>query len=413
MSDSLVIQGNRAAFTLATVDFEETTAVAKTAVKDAFQALTISFLGRPAVEVPGATRLEPPRMPAMDASLMLAELQETLNQLLQKVSVNDIKQNLQTQNDANKKQLETMQEGAKAAAAAAAKSKETEHKKNVWAAVAAWVGVAITVASIALTLVAAVGMLAAGNVVSAGALFVATAAMGVQLTCQVALAIDATMKANGNEKGLGIDVEKWTKVMEIAGYVALAASMVGMIGGLVAASSTAAKQATAEIAQEGVASLADDAAKKVATEVVEEGTKKVTTEVVEEGAKKVLTAAEKDIVKQASRAAMKQTYGKFFAGFNILDSVGELGYQGVKFAGKQVELNARREISDLQKEADLKQAEAEEIKARITVLQAMIDQLQKDLDEQMKKGEDVLQSLLTPITDRMKTLETLIQNIGA
>ena len=401
MSDSLVIQGNRAAFTLATVDFEETTAVAKTAVKDAFQALTISFLGRPAVEVPGATRLEPPRMPAMDASLMLAELQETLNQLLQKVSVNDIKQNLQTQNDANKKQLETMQEGAKAAAAAAAKSKETEHKKNVWAAVAAWVGVAITVASIALTLVAAVGMLAAGNVVSAGALFVATAAMGVQLTCQVALAIDATMKANGNEKGLGIDVEKWTKVMEIAGYVALAASMVGMIGGLVAASSTAAKQATAEIAQEGVASLADDAAKKVATEVVEEG------------AKKVLTAAEKDIVKQASRAAMKQTYGKFFAGFNILDSVGELGYQGVKFAGKQVELNARREISDLQKEADLKQAEAEEIKARITVLQAMIDQLQKDLDEQMKKGEDVLQSLLTPITDRMKTLETLIQNIGA
>ena len=111
-----------------------------------------------------------------------------------------------------------------------------------WKAVASWVGVAITAASIAVTVIAALGQLAVGNVVSASALFVATAAMGVQLTCQVALAIDATMKAAGNEKGLGINVEAWTKVMEIAGYVALAASMVGMIGGLVAASSNAAKQ---------------------------------------------------------------------------------------------------------------------------------------------------------------------------
>jgi len=93
--------------------------------------------------------------------------------------------------------------------------------------------------------------------------------------------------------------------------------------------------------------------------------------------------------------------------------VSKLALVGINFAGKQVELNAREEISDLQKEADLKEADAEAIKAMIVKLQAMIEQLQQDLEEQMEKGENVLQSLLTPITDRMRTMETLIQNIGA
>lgn len=425
MSGSLAIQGNPAAYTPGTVDFQETMAVAQAALKDAYQVLTVSFLGPQAVEVPGATRLEPPKKPSMDANLLLAQLQDTLNQLLQKVSVNDIKQNLQTQNDANKKQLETMQEGAKAAAAAAAKAKEADHKKNVWAAVAGWVGAAITVASIAVTLVAALGQLAVGNVVSASALFVATAAMGVQLTCQVALALDATMKASGNEKGLGINVEKWTKVMEVAGYVALAASMVGMIGGLVAAGASASKQATSQIAQKGATELAEEAGKKVATEAAEEIGKKVATEAAEEVgtevateaaeevAKKVVTETAEEASKTAIRTAVKAAYQQFFAPIAKVGILGNAALAGVNFAGKQVELKAREEISELQKEADLKEADAEAMKAMIIKLQAMLQQLQQDLEEQMDKGENVLQSLLTPITDRMRTMETLVQNIGA
>ena len=425
MSGSLAIQSNPAAYTPGTVDFQETMAVAQATLKDAYQVLTVSFLGPQAVEVPGATRLEPPKKPSMDANLMLAQLQDTLNQLLQKVSVNDIKQNLQTQNDANKKQLETMQEAAKAAAAAAAKAKEADHKKNVWAAVAGWVGAAITVASIAVTLVAALGQLAVGNVVSASALFVATAAMGVQLTCQVALALDATMKASGNEKGLGINVEKWTKVMEVAGYVALAASMVGMIGGLVAAGASASKQATSQIAQKGATELAEEAGKKVATEAAEEIGKKVATEAAEEVgtevateaaeevAKKVVTETAEEASKTAMRTAVKAAYQQFFAPIAKVGILGNVALAGVNFAGKQVELNAREEISELQKEADLKEADAEAMKAMIIKLQAMIQQLQQDLEEQMDKGENVLQSLLTPITDRMRTMETLVQNIGA
>lgn len=417
MSGSLAIQSNPAAYTPGTVDFQETMAVAQATLKDAYQLLTVSFLGPQAVEVPGATRLEPPKKPSMDANLLLAQLQDTLNQLLQKVSVNDIKQNLQTQNDANKKQLETMQEGAKAAAAAAAKAKEADHKKNVWAAVAGWVGAAITVASMAVTLVAALGQLAVGNVVSASALFVATAAMGVQLTCQVALALDATMKASGNEKGLGINVEKWTKVMEVAGYVALAASMVGMIGGLVAAGASASKQATSQIAQKGATELAEEAGKKVATEAAEEIGKEVATEAVEKVGTKVATeAAEKaakEAYKEVVKAAVKAAYQQFFAPMAKVGILGNVALAGVNFAGKQVELNAREEISDLQKEADLKEADAEAMKAMIIKLQAMIQQLQQDLEEQVDKGENVLQSLLTPITDRMRTMETLVQNIGA
>lgn len=449
MSGSLAIQSNPAAYTPGTVDFQETMAVAQATLKDAYQLLTVSFLGPQAVEVPGATRLEPPKKLSMDANLLLAQLQDTLNQLLQKVSVNDIKQNLQTQNEANKKQLETMQEAAKAASAAAAKAKETEHKLNVWKAVANWVGVAITAASIAVTVIAALGQLAVGNVVSASALFVATAAMGVQLTCQVALAIDATMKAAGNEKGLGINVEAWTKVMEIAGYVALAASMVGMIGGLVAASSNAAKQATSQIAQKGAAEVAEEAGKKVATEAAEEIGKKVASEAAEEVGKKVATEAAEEVGKkvateaaeevgtevateaaeevgknvvaksseqlteEAVEEALKAALKQLVRPLDKVNLVSKLALAGVNFAGKQVELNAREEISDLQKEADLKEADAEAMKAMIVKLQAMIQQLQQDLEEQVEKGENVLQSLLTPITDRMRTMETLIQNIGA
>lgn len=409
MSGSLAIQSNPAAYTPGTVDFQETMAVAQATLKDAYQLLTVSFLGPQAVEVPGATRLEPPKKLSMDANLLLAQLQDTLNQLLQKVSVNDIKQNLQTQNEANKKQLETMQEAAKAASAAAAKAKETEHKLNVWKAVASWVGVAITAASIAVTVIAALGQLAVGNVVSASALFVATAAMGVQLTCQVALAIDATMKAAGNEKGLGINVEAWTKVMEIAGYVALAASMVGMIGGLLAASSNAAKQTTSQIAQKVTSEAAEEAGKKVASEAAEEVGKKVASEAAEGVGKEVVTKTTEDAVKEALKAALKQLVRPL----DKVNLVSKLALVGINFAGKQVELNAREEISDLQKEADLKEADAEAMKAMIVKLQAMIQQLQQDLEEQMEKGENVLQSLLTPITDRMRTMETLIQNIGA
>lgn len=445
MSGSLAIQSNPAAYTPGTVDFQETMAVAQATLKDAYQLLTVSFLGPQAVEVPGATRLEPPKKLSMDANLLLAQLQDTLNQLLQKVSVNDIKQNLQTQNEANKKQLETMQEAAKAASAAAAKAKETEHKLNVWKAVANWVGVAITAASIAFTVIAALGQLAVGNVVSASALFVATAAMGVQLTCQVALAIDATMKAAGNEKGLGINVEAWTKVMEIAGYVALAASMVGMIGGLLAAGSNAAKQTTTQIAQKGATEVADEAGKKAATEAVEGISKKVATEAVEEVGTEVATEAAEGVGKklateaveeagtevatetaekvvknavaktpeQLAKEVLKAACKKLVDPLDKVAVVGKLALAGINFAGKQVELNAREEISDFQKEADLKEADAEAMKAMIVKLQAMIQQLQQDLEEQMEKGENVLQSLLTPITDRMRTMETLIQNIGA
>ena len=148
---------------------------------------------------------------------------------------------------------------------------------------------------------------------------------------------------------------------------------------------------------------------KVATAAAEEVGKKVASEAAEGVGKEVVTKTSEEAVKEALKAASKQL-------IDPLDKVavfGKLALAGINFAGKQVELNAREEISDFQKEADLKEADAEAMKAMIVKLQAMIQQLQQDLEEQMEKGENVLQSLLTPITDRMRTMETLIQNIGA
>jgi hypothetical protein len=418
MSGSVTIQGNSAAFATGTVDFTETMAAVKAGMKDTTPLLTVSFLASPAGEVPGPIRLEPPKTPAMDPSLQLAQLQDTLNQLMQKVSVNDIKQNLQAQNDANKQQLEKMQEGAKAAAAAAAKSKEAEKTKNLWSAVAQWVGAAITIASMVATVVAAVGMLATGNFVSAGALIVATAAMGVQLACQVTLAVDATMKATGKEGFLSPETMKTLqKTMEIAGYVALAASMVGLIGGLVSAGSSAAGQVTTKIAAKGATEVAEEAGKKVAKEAAEEVATKVASEAAEGAGNKVASEVVKEAGQEAAEEVAKRTVKDVLiqAAKNSyrIGGLGNFAQAGVQFAGKQTELKARAEASDLQKEADLKEAEAEALKAMITKLQAMIQQLQADLEEQMEKGENVLQSLLTPITDRMKTMETLVQNLGA
>jgi hypothetical protein len=393
------LQGNRAAFTPGTVDFTETMALAKSSMKDTFRLLSASFLGAQTIEVPGNTKLEAPKKLSMDANLLLAGLQDTLNQLMQKVSVNDIKHNLQTQNDAGKKQLEDMRQAAVDAAAAAAKQKEADKKGNVFEAISNWVQAAVSVISIVFTAIAAVGQALSGNFVAAGALFVAVGAMGVQLGCQLALAIDATMKASGVEGGLGIDIELCKKVMEIAGYVALAASMIGMIGGIASSMQSAAKQGMAQ-ATAKVASQTSSQAGQLMGEISEETTKQMITE----SAKQMTKELAKEMIKPIMLFSRQLAFTA---------AVGQAGTATTKAIGKEATKELLEDASTLQGQADNKLADVEAMKAMIVKLQAMIEQLQQALEDQMDKGQNLMQSLLAPITDRMKTMQTLVQNIGA
>ena len=406
MSPPISFQPKQAGFNLGAVDFTETLALAKSSMKDTFRLLSVSFLGAQTIEVPGNTKLEAPKKLSMDANLLLAGLQDTLNQLMQKVSVSDIKHNLQTLHDAGKKQLEDIRQAAVDAAAGAAKEKEADKKGNVFEAISNWVQAAVSVISIVFTAIAAVGQALSGNFVAAGALFVAVGAMGVQLGCQLALAIDATMKASGVEGGLGIDIELCKKVMEIAGYVALAASMIGMIGGIASSMQSAAKQGMAQ-ATAKVASQTSSQAGQMAGKAGQ-----LMGEISEETTKQMITESAKQMTKELAKEMMKPIM-LFSRQLAYTAAVGQAGTAITKAVGKEATEELLEDASTLQGQADNKLADVEAMKAMIVKLQAMIEQLQQALEEQMEKGENVMQSLLAPITDRMKTMQTLVQNIGA
>lgn len=384
---------NRAASGSGGVDFTETLALAKSSMKDTSRLLSVSFLASRTIETPGNTTLEAPKKLTEDANLQLAKLQDALNQLTQQVSVHDIKQNLQTSNEANKKQLQDMQDAAKAHAAEQAKAQEEAKKSNVFAAISNWVQAAVTLITMAVTVLAAVAQAVAGNALSAGALFLAAGAMAVQAVGQIVLAIDATMAATSADgKGFLSPEAKATveKMVEIAGYVALACSMIGMIGGLVSAAGKASTQVAGQIAKTGAQQAGSKAAQM---------TGEITKETVRAMTKEAFKEAAKEITKMSMRIGMGA-------------AVGKIGQASINAAGAEIVGDIKLEKAAFGLEAEKKKADAQEMAALVAKLRGMLEQLQQAMEEQMDKGENVMQSLLAPITDRMKTMQSLVQNLG-
>jgi hypothetical protein len=223
---------------------------------------------------------------ANDISLKIALLQDALAQLQTEVSKMGINQRVQEQMKSNLEELDKLKENFAKQAEATAKSKEAEKKGNIIDAISNWVQAAIAIVSAVVNIISAVGMGVAAlfsggtSAIACVALIVSAGALLVQAGGNIALAIDSTMKACGTAGGLGagFDRKACEKVVEVAGYIALAAGMVGLVGGIGSAAGSAAKsaltaggKAAGEVAKMSTA----QAVKAVVTEAMEQAFKAV------------------------------------------------------------------------------------------------------------------------------------------
>lgn len=209
-----------------------------------------------------------------DISLRIGLLQDALNQLMTEVSKLGLTQKMNEANAKNLEELDKMNEAIRKNAEAAEKAKEAEKKGNVIDAISNWVQAAVSIVSAVINVISAIAQAAAAVVtlggygyglVAAGALITSAVALGVAAGGQIALAIDSTMKACGGSGYLS-DTQRadCAKVIEVAGYVAMAAGMIGLVGGIASSLTNAAGQVGGALGREGtkqgVAAMVKEAA---------------------------------------------------------------------------------------------------------------------------------------------------------
>lgn len=379
----------------------------QTAKKEAVSILQQSFkiLGtftadgaQSASEGTGTPDLEKPNLSSKvnDLSLRIGLLQDALNQLLAQVSKLEIKQRLNDLEKENKKQLDKFNEQMEKASAAAEKNKEAEKKGNVFEAISNWIQAVVSVISAVVTLVSAVGQILT-NPVGAAALIVAGVALLGAAAVQITLAIDATMVACGKEGFLSdTDKEKMAKAVEILGYIAIAGSMIGLVGGVVVALGQAGK-AAATLTGKEVGKLA--ASKLVATGM-------------KEAAKKSMDMSVARVANYAYKESMSELM-KLGTRMAITQAVGNGAKQIVTGVGDMKVADLSQEASDLQAEADKAEAAAAAIAALVAKLQAMIEQLQQELEDLIDQGQQTMAVIFGTIDESSESMTRIQQTTSA
>ncbi|PTY07816.1 hypothetical protein DB347_06215 [Opitutaceae bacterium EW11] len=342
----------------------------------------------------GLTELEKPTTSKdiNDITLRIGLLQDALNQLMEKVSRSEIKQRMNQMQNENKQQLEKFKEQMEKAAEAAEKNKEAQKKGNVFEAISNWIQAVVSIVSAVFTFVAAVGEIFT-NPAGAVGLFAAGVALVGAAAVQITLAVDATMRATGHEGFLSdADKQKMQKAVEILGYIALAGSMIGLVGGVVVALGQAGK-AAATLTGEQVGRFA---AAKLATTGTKEILKGSMDMTVSRVAKYAFDDAMENLLKYSARAGLSAVVGK---GGTAIAS----GVVSEKIA------DIKQEASDLKAEADRAEAEAKAMAAQIAKIRALIEQLQQELEAMIEQGQQTMSVIFGSIEQAGKAMTEIHQ----
>lgn len=340
--------------------------------------------GLPDLEAPTASKN------VNDITLRIGLLQDALNQLMAKVSKLEIQQRMNESQKENQKQLDKFKEQMEKAAEAAKKNQEAEKKGNVFEAVTNWIQAVITVISAVVTMVSAVGQILT-NPVGAAALFVASAALIGTAAVQITLAIDATMRAAGEEGFLSADQKaKMQKAAEIMGYIALAASMIGLVGGIVVALGQAGKAAGTLGAQQ--------VGKFAAAKMVGAGAKEM--------AKKSMDMTLNRVAYYAFKDAMAEML-KYSAKIGLAMSLATGANKIAAGVGSNMVADIQQQASDLQAEADKAAAAVKAIEAMIQKLRAIIEQLQSELEKLLEDGQMTISIIMGAIDSTAESMTTL------
>lgn len=331
-----------------------------------------------------------------DLTLRIGLLQDALNQLMAKVSKQEINQRMNEMQKENQRQLEKFKDQMEKAAEAAKKNKEAEKKGNVFEAVSNWIQAVVSVVSAIVTMISAVGQILT-NPVGAAGLIVASVALIGAAAVQITLAIDATMRAAGKEGFLSeADRTKMAKAVEILGYIALAGSMIGLVGGVVVALGQAGK-AAGTLAGKEIGRVA--AAKLAAT-----GTKELAQKSMNMTIARVAAYAFKDAMQPLLRLGGQMA---------TIQLVG----QGVNMTATGVAqekiTDLQKQASDLQAEADLAEAAAKAIQAMVAKLRALIEQLQQELEAMVEQGQQTLAIIFGAIDESAESMTRVQHNLSA
>ncbi len=331
-----------------------------------------------------------------DMTLRIGLLQDALNQLMQQVSRTEIRQRMNELQQENQKRLERFEEQMEKAAEAAQKAQESQKKGNIFEAVSNWIQAAISVISAVFTLISAVGQILT-NPVGAAALIVAGVALIGVAAVQITLAIDATMRAAGEKGFLSEDQKsKMQLAAQIMGYIAIAGSMIGLVGGVVVALGQAGKAAGA-LAGKEIGRMA--AAKLVATGM-KEGMTKTTNMTIARVAKYAFEESMKSLTRLGAQMAIIQAVGQG----TRLTTEGVAAFETAKLD---------QEASDLLAEADLAEAAAKALAAQIAKLQALIEMLQQQLEDMVDQGQQTLAIIFGAIDESASSMTTIHQSSSA
>ncbi|WP_414663693.1 type III secretion system translocon subunit SctE [Horticoccus sp. 23ND18S-11] len=323
-----------------------------------------------------------------DLTLRIGLLQDALNQLMQDVSRTEITQRMNELHKENEKELQRFQEQMEKAAEVQEKNTEAEQKGNIFEAVSNWIQAVVSVVSAIITLVSAVGQLITNPVGAAGLIVAGVALIGAAAV-QITLAIDATMRAAGQEGFLSeADKTKMAKAVEILGYIALAGSMIGLIGGVVVALGQAGK-AAGMLAGKEVSRLA-------ATKLVAAGGK----EAVAVAAKAAFKESMKPLMQLSLRMGLVEGIGRGTA--SIVSGVGNLKVADLK-----------QSASDLQAEADQAEAAAKALQAQIAKIRAIIEQLQEELEALVDDAQQTLAIIFGAIDESAESMTKVMQTQSA
>ncbi len=381
-------------------DLQDVRAAAAESLKESFKLLATALSGKnSAAEANGLQELEAPvniSRNVNDMTLRIGLLQDALNQLMQQVSRTEIKMRMNELQKENQKELQRFEEQMAKAAEAAEKAQESQKKGNIFEAVSNWIQAAISVVSAVFTLISAVGQILTNPVGAAGLIVAGVALIGVAAV-QITLAIDATMRAAGQEGFLSeTQKEQMQLAAQIMGYIAIAGSMIGLVGGIVVALGQAGKAAGA-LAGKEIGRLA--ATKLVATGMKEAATK-TTNMTIARVAKYAFEEAMKPLTKLGLQMALVQIAGQSANAINKGVSAHEIA-------------KLDKEASDLLAEADLAEAAAKAIAAQIAKLRALIEQMQEQLEDMVEQGQQTLSIIFGAIDESASSMTRIHQSSSA
>jgi len=425
--------------------------IRETGIKDLTKALTdlgvVNATGS-TMGQDGMIQLTPPKatMNVMDLTLRIGLLQDALNQLQQQTSKNEIQGRLNDMNRENADKLSKIKEQVEHAAEQLKKMKESQAKANMFGFLGAIFKAILDFFMAIFNVIAAVGYALTGNVAAAAGLMVSAGALVASGIVHLVEAADSLGKLAFGKGFLSeADKQRMSQAVEILGYIAMGAAMIGGLGAIVDGISQAGALATKELTKLAVQEMSQQVVKIGTEEVAEQSVKQMVKQIVKEvlmdalqesgklatkfsttaqetmslamkeALKEGSTQATKQMAKEAIKAAVKEVMINAFKDFMqaatktaLANAIVGGSSQIIGGVGDLVVSDIRSDAAAEKLLADQAEAKAKAIEAMIQMLHKMIEQLQQQLSDMLDSAMQAVSAIFDAADDSASSMKELM-----